>query len=163
MYARKWLLSLSLLAVACTGSKVAIETVTVGHVQEIINIENDTLYILNFWATWCQPCKEELPYFDRITQEHEGEPLKVLLINVDEARFVETQLKPFVKKEKLRSEVMWLNRENQRDWIDQISDRWQGNIPVTLFVFYPKGIVDLHDREISYEELIKRIQNITSP
>ena len=43
-----------------------------------------TPVVLNFWATWCNPCREELPYFEAVAQESEGE-IKVIAIDVGES------------------------------------------------------------------------------
>ncbi|UCG83479.1 MAG: TlpA family protein disulfide reductase [Dehalococcoidia bacterium] len=40
-----------------------------------------TPVVLNFWATWCSPCRMELPYFEAVAQESEG-AIKVIAINV---------------------------------------------------------------------------------
>jgi len=40
--------------------------------------------LVTFWATWCPPCKEELPMFDRLHREHESRGLTVLGVNVRE-------------------------------------------------------------------------------
>jgi thiol-disulfide isomerase/thioredoxin len=50
----------------------------------------DTIYVVNFWATWCKPCVEELPIFDSLNLEVKGQAIKVLLVNLD---FVEKQRK----------------------------------------------------------------------
>ncbi|MEP0775103.1 MAG: TlpA family protein disulfide reductase [Acidobacteriota bacterium] len=42
--------------------------------------------VLNFWATWCGPCRHELPELERLQAEFKGKPLKVLAINVDSPR-----------------------------------------------------------------------------
>jgi peroxiredoxin len=40
--------------------------------------------LLNFWATWCQPCVEEMPMLDRLQREQSGDGLQVVGIAVDE-------------------------------------------------------------------------------
>jgi cytochrome c biogenesis protein CcmG, thiol:disulfide interchange protein DsbE len=40
--------------------------------------------IVNFWATWCEPCREEMPALNAYYQKHRAEGLKVLAISVDE-------------------------------------------------------------------------------
>ncbi len=62
---------------------------------KIINLENQKskIYILNFWATWCLPCKEEMPYLDKL-QNIDG--IKIFPINIE-------------KKNKYKSEIFFKN------------------------------------------------------
>ena len=41
---------------------------------------------LNFWATWCEPCREEMPSIERLRKAMEGKPFTVLAVNVGEGR-----------------------------------------------------------------------------
>ena len=41
--------------------------------------------LLNFWATWCPPCKQELPHFEALHQAYEGEGLAVVGVSMDQA------------------------------------------------------------------------------
>ncbi len=41
--------------------------------------------MINFWATWCGPCREEMPLLDRIYQQYRPVGFQVLGVNVDEA------------------------------------------------------------------------------
>jgi len=51
-----------------------------------INIKNyqGSLVILNFWATWCAPCKEEMPSLDKLYQDNNFKNLKIFPINIEE-------------------------------------------------------------------------------
>ena len=40
--------------------------------------------LINFWATWCGPCREEMPSLERLRQALEGKPFVVLAVNVGE-------------------------------------------------------------------------------
>jgi len=41
------------------------------------------MVLINFWGTWCAPCKEELPYFNRLYGKYKGVGLEILAVNVD--------------------------------------------------------------------------------
>ena len=43
---------------------------------------NGNLVILNFWATWCEPCKEEMPSLDRLLVNTKIDNLKIFAINI---------------------------------------------------------------------------------
>ena len=52
--------------------------------EEEINIQNldSQLIILNFWATWCEPCKEEMPSLNRLQVNQKLKNLKIYPINI---------------------------------------------------------------------------------
>lgn len=113
----------------------------------------DTVYVVNFWATWCGPCVEELPHFEKLQQVYKKQPLKVLLVSTDSKSKLETSVKPFVKKHKLLNEVFLLNEKNQQVYIDRISKDWSGALPATLVVNPKRQIRKLYEQEFAYKEL----------
>jgi peroxiredoxin len=53
--------------------------------------------VLSFWATWCGPCKEEMPHLNKLYNEKKGAGLVVLSISTDDARSA-SKVKPFIEK-----------------------------------------------------------------
>ena len=49
------------------------------------------LVILNFWATWCAPCKEEMPALDNLYQNVDFKNLQVLTVNMEEPNILKTK------------------------------------------------------------------------
>ena len=47
-----------------------------------INEYNGNLVILNFWATWCEPCKEEMPSLDKLQVSSEFDKIEIFAINI---------------------------------------------------------------------------------
>lgn len=100
--------------------------------QRVEHSQNDTLYVVNFWATWCRPCLAELPYFEEITTTAGEKKVKVLLVSLD-FQSAHKQLGDFVRKKKLNSEVCHLDAGNPNNWIDKIDSSWSGAIPASAF------------------------------
>ena len=101
-------------------------------VQHLFNKNNDTTYVINFWATTCPPCIKELPYFEKINQISDSKPIKVILINLDLEKHFESRVLPFVKKHKIRSQMIALHDENMSKWLDLVYSEWWGALPFTL-------------------------------
>ena len=70
--------------------------------------KNDTLYVFNFWATWCLPCVEELPHFESINKKYANKKFKMTLVSLDFPKMVESRVIPFIKKKDLKAEVVLL-------------------------------------------------------
>lgn len=101
------------------------------NIEPMFHLDNDTTYIINFWATWCKPCLEELPYLEEVNEKYSKEKIKVILCSLDFPKQIESKLLPFVEKKKLKSTVVVLLDGNFNDWIDKVSSEWSGAIPVT--------------------------------
>jgi len=106
---------------------------TFADIEPLFNLDNDTTYVINFWATWCKPCVKELPYFEELTAAHKEDKVKVVLVSLDFPKQLESRLVPFVKERDLQSEVLVLLDGKYNDWIDKVSTEWTGAIPATLF------------------------------
>ncbi|MDW7694606.1 TlpA disulfide reductase family protein [Flammeovirgaceae bacterium SG7u.111] len=100
-------------------------------IEPLFHMENDTTYIINFWATWCKPCVEELPHFETFNARNANRKVKVILCSLDFPKQLESKLVPFVGKHQLKSSVVVLLDGKFNEWIDKISPEWSGAIPVT--------------------------------
>lgn len=94
--------------------------------------QNDTTYVINFWATWCVPCVEELPHFEKVNQEYANKKFKMLLISLDFPKMVESRVLPFIRNNQLQAEVIHLNDPDANRWIELVDPSWSGAIPATL-------------------------------
>ena len=119
--------------------------------------KNDTTYVVNFWATWCVPCVEELPHFEKINAKYKENKIKVILVSLDMAKMVETKLLPFINQKQLKSQVLLLRDPDADSWIPKVDSTWSGAIPATLI--YNKDMRKFYERSFTYDELEKEISN----
>lgn len=138
-----------------------LEVVKFDWVENLRSKPSDTTYVLNFWATWCVPCVEELPAFEKIHHAYLNKKVKVILVSLDFVKSIEKNLKPFLTKKKIESKVVVLNESDPNSYIDKIDKQWSGALPATL-VFRPKnGKYQFLEKQLTFEELNFVIQNIS--
>ncbi len=118
---------------------------------------SDTVFVVNFWATWCGPCVAELPEFNRIDSAFSKQPIKVLLVSLDFPEAWPVKLQEFLHKKQIRPEVLWLDESDANAFIPKISSTWSGAIPATLFSFKAKNTNEFHEGKLSYEFLNEHI------
>lgn len=93
-------------------------------------VGNDTLYIANFWATWCKPCVAEMPYFVQSAGRFRNQKVRVIFVSLNSVKELET-VAVFLQNKKVSEEVCLLHAGNPNDWIDKIDSTWSGAIPAT--------------------------------
>ncbi|MBP6587365.1 MAG: TlpA family protein disulfide reductase [Flavobacterium sp.] len=99
--------------------------------KEILSDKN-SVYVVNFWATWCGPCVKELPYFEQLNSENIN--VKVVLVSLDFKNQFESKLIPFLKKKNIKSQVVFLSDSNYNAWLPLVDKDWSGSIPATLII-----------------------------
>ena len=129
-----------------------VKLITVNQLQSRFKRGMDTIYVVNFWATWCKPCVNELPEFEKFKIANKGKPIKVILVSTDFKSKLESGVKPFVKAHHLTGEIYLLN-EAPSSYTEKISPDWSGALPGTLIVNSKTGQKKFHDSAYSYAEL----------
>jgi len=153
---RKTLLLFSIMLLWITSnSQVStekkIKVVNFDQLEPYLNRSNDTVYLVNFWATWCAPCLKELPAIKSVEQKYINSKFKVLLVSLDFSKDLTSRLEPFVKSNNITSDVFLLNDPDQNRWIDKVDPGWTGEIPFTLI--YGKHFREFYPRTFTFEEL----------
>jgi len=130
--------------------------------ENIINIDNDTTYVLNFWATWCKPCIKKIPYFENLKSEFSTQKLEVILISLDFSDDLEKKVVPFLVENHIKNRVLLLDELNYDSWINKVDSGWQGSIPATFIFNNKKYIKKFYEREFDQQQLITTIKKILS-
>jgi len=128
-----------------------IPVVNFDQLEPILHFDNDTVYLINFWATWCAPCIRELPSIMAVEKKYADQKFKVHLVSLDIPSQLENRLIPFLKTHKIESEVILLNDPNQNRWIDKVDKNWSGDIPFTLI--YGKNFRTTYAKSFDFETL----------
>ena len=141
-------------------TKAQVKLLTLKELDARVAKGKDTTYVVNFWATWCGPCVEELPNFEKLQKDSMAKPIKVLLVSLDFKSKLQSQVIPFVSKNKLQSEVFVINEPDQQAFIEKVDKKWSGAIPATLFVNKDKNKRAFFEKEFTYQELITTLENL---
>ncbi|MFN7831078.1 MAG: redoxin domain-containing protein [Bacteroidota bacterium] len=105
---------------------------SIDQLQSYIEREKDATVVINFWATWCKPCVEELPIYEELNKMYDDQYLNVILVSLDFKSQLERKFVPFLKSRSLESEVVMLADQDVDTWIPTFDDMWDGALPATL-------------------------------
>lgn len=128
-------------------------------IEKILQTQNDTVYVLNFWATWCKPCVREIPIFDTAYRAYSGSPVCIILVSLDFISQYETNLIPFIQRTGLAPKVVLLNDIDYNAWIDRVDKKWGGAIPCTLIFNNKNKFRFFTEGEMSWPELKEKIDS----
>lgn len=109
--------------------------------------------LLNFWATWCAPCKSEIPAFVKLQDKYRDQGVAFLGFSVDDPV---DQLLPFAAEYKMNYPV--LVGDGRDDVQDAYGPMW--GVPVTVFISRDGKICKRHLGEGKLEQFEKEIQSL---
>lgn len=131
--------------------------------EQLIDKQDDVLYVVNFWATWCGPCVKELPDFMAVNEAmKDRKDFKMILISLDEKENWQSEVLPFAEKNKLNVDLYLLDELRRMNyWIPRVDKKWMGSIPAT--VFYKNGKkLRFVEKQLHREELETIIKEVSA-
>jgi thiol-disulfide isomerase/thioredoxin len=120
-----------------------------------IHNTSDTVYVVNFWATWCKPCVQELSEFEKlnIKSVNTKAKVKVLLVTLDFKEGLDTKVVPFLNNNKYSTECVLLDEVDGNVFINKINPKWSGAIPATYFTKSNKKQEEFIEKKLTFETL----------
>lgn len=122
--------------VALCGMRASAQQIPAMSMDQVIRSTSskDTTYIINFWATWCPPCVQELPEFNELYERYKDKPVRVVLVSLDFKNDYPMKLNTFIQRKRLLPEVIWLSDTNPNEFVPKVDNAWEGSIPATIIV-----------------------------
>jgi thiol-disulfide isomerase/thioredoxin len=120
--------------------------------------QNDSIYIINFWATFCKPCVGEIPGFIKIANKYKNKKVKLLLVSVDLPSFYPKKIATFAAKNNFTTNIAWLNETDADYFCPMIDKDWSGAIPATIIVNNKTGYKKFFEGELDGVEFEKELK-----
>lgn len=112
-----------------------------------------TPVVLNFWASWCPPCKSEMPSFNEMSKKYSKDKVAILMINLtDGQRETMSIAKQFIKDNNYNMKVLFDNKMSAANSYNISA------IPRTIFIDKDGYIVKDDSGAITKEELESQIK-----
>lgn len=136
-----------------------IKTINVKELSKLINTNKDRVLLINVWATWCVPCREEFPDLVKISENY-SDKVRVVGISVDDSEILDSKVIPFLKNQKTAFENYLLKVIEPEDFINLLSKEWSGAIPAT-FIYNKSGkqnqmLIGKQNYEL-FEQAVKKV------
>lgn len=142
-------------------SNMVLNELSVNQASDLVTPKtNDTLYVTNFWATWCPPCVREIPHFKEQMDAMEGQPVKFTFVSLDPKTDWDTKVQQFGKEHGISDQIVFLDgaylapeffKNNFKTWDG-------GSIPFTIIQKGDKSVETVGG--MSKEMLVEKINSL---
>ena len=127
--------------------------------DKILDDNKDQPILINVWATWCAPCREEFPDLVKLSNEYKRQ-VKFIGISADDVDDLKTKVIPFLVEQKAEFQNYIIKVSDPEDFINALNKKWAGAIPAT-FIYDSWGnqkemLVGMQTYE-QFEKAIKKV------
>jgi len=113
--------------------------------------------LINFWATWCRPCLEEIPTLMQLQTKLQDNGFSLVAVSLDDAASVETRVKPFMNKQ-FPGFTSYLSIERDMDSMTSVIDpAWNGILPTSYLLARDGSVAERLQGIYSAEEFSEKI------
>ena len=124
----------------------------------LVTQQRERPLLVNFWATFCDPCRDEFPDLVKIDKEYRPQSLDFVTVSLDDIDQIKTDVPKFLSSMKATMPAYLLNVTDPEPAINFIDKRWQGDLPAT-YLYNEKGeVVYKHIGRVNTAELREAIE-----
>jgi thiol-disulfide isomerase/thioredoxin len=109
--------------------------------------------LINFWATWCDPCREEFPDLVKIDADYRSKGLNFVAVSLDDITDIKIAVPKFLNEMKATMPVVLLNVNDPEPAIKAVDDQWDGQLPATFLYDKDGKVIFRHFGKIKPDEL----------
>jgi thiol-disulfide isomerase/thioredoxin len=124
--------------------------------------ENAKPLLINFWATWCEPCREEFPDLVKIDADYKGK-IDFITISLDYLSEIDGDVPKFLAQMKAEMPAYLLKTENENEAIAMVSKDWQGALPFTILFDASGREIYVRQGKIKVEAVRAEIDKVVAP
>lgn len=127
-------------------------------VVKSFNSKSDSVFVINFWATFCKPCVAEIPNFIKIANKYKSDKVKLVLVSLDLPSYYPKKIAAFAIKNNFATNLAWLDETDADYFCPMIDKSWSGAIPATIMVNTKTGYKKFFEGEMKGEEFEKELK-----
>jgi thiol-disulfide isomerase/thioredoxin len=109
--------------------------------------------LVNFWATWCDGCREEFPDLVKIDNDYRAKGLNFVAVSLDDVAEINTEVPKFLKSMNAMMPNVLLNLNDPEPAIHFVDATWDGQLPATYLYDKEGKVVFKHFGRIKPDEL----------
>jgi thiol-disulfide isomerase/thioredoxin len=116
--------------------------------------------LVNFWATFCDPCRDEFPDLVKIDKDYRPHALEFVTVSLDDVSEIKNEVPKFLDSMKATMPAYLLDASDPEPAINLVDPRWRGDLPAT-YLYNEKGeVVYKHIGRVNTAELREAIEKV---
>lgn len=136
------------------GSGLLVEA-TPDQIKKHILELNSPIVLVNFWASWCEPCKEEFPQILSLRKKLAPKGFKVVFISIDDPRDL-AAAEEFLREQNVDFQSFYKGSQGL-EFVTQIYPAWEGSVPTSILMGPNLKILDAWEGDATLAEFEERI------
>jgi thiol-disulfide isomerase/thioredoxin len=142
------------------GMKISVDLINEKGYQKLVEKREGKILVVNFWATWCVPCRKEFPDLVKVANEYQNQSVEFVSISADLEDEINSKVIPFLKSNKVSFKNYVKSVVDDGEFINTVNPDWQGALPAT-FVYDVEGkLQKFHEGKADYHEFKKMIEQV---
>ena len=139
---------------------IVVSAIDTNELKGLLTQQRERPLLVNFWATYCDPCRDEFPDLVKIDKDYRPHALEFVTVSLDDMSEIKTEVPKFLDAMKATMPAYLLNANDPEPAINIVDPRWRGDLPAT-YLYNEKGeIVYKHIGRVNPVELREAIEKV---